>query len=25
VIPPDLLDEYRRRSDDVVTRINRHT
>ena len=25
VIPPDLLDEYQRRSDDVVTRINRHT
>jgi glycosyltransferase involved in cell wall biosynthesis len=25
VIPPDLLDEYRRRSDNVVTRINRHT
>jgi glycosyltransferase involved in cell wall biosynthesis len=25
VIPPDLLDEYRRRSDDVVTQINRHT
>jgi glycosyltransferase involved in cell wall biosynthesis len=25
VIPPDLLDEYRRRSDDVVTRINRRT
>jgi len=25
VIPPDLLDEYRRRSDEVVTRIDRHT
>jgi glycosyltransferase involved in cell wall biosynthesis len=25
VIPPDLLEEYRRRSDDVVTRLHRHT
>jgi len=25
VIPPELLDEYRRRSDEVITRINRHT
>ena len=25
VIPPELLDEYRRRSDEVVTRIDRHT